>query len=124
MPKVLVVDDDEGVRHYVAAVLEHHSIEVGQESDGMAALERLSSEGFDLVITDCNMPRMNGIGLIQNLRIRQNAIPVIMFSSEDPAIVRKALGCNTPFILNKPASVSLLAATTLSLLHASPVAPI
>lgn len=68
MAHILVVDDSVSMRDMVAATLstEHHQVELAE--DGVAALEIARQQPFDVVITDINMPRMDGITLVQALR--------------------------------------------------------
>ena len=70
--KVLVVDDSRSFRAYLAKLLELHRLQVLQAENGRAALEIMKSDpGVDLVITDYNMPEMDGLALIGALRQRQ-----------------------------------------------------
>ena len=80
---VLVVDDSATVRKFVAASLQLAGIKVVTASDGMEALERLPLEPVDLVITDLNMPEMDGFELIRNLRATPayRELPIIILSS-------------------------------------------
>ncbi len=67
--RVLVVDDEPAVRFTLRAILEDDGIEVVEASDGVAALERVRDGGrFDLLISDLQMPRMNGMELLHALR--------------------------------------------------------
>lgn len=80
---VLVVDDSATVRKFVSASLQLDGIKVVTASDGMEALERLPQESIDLVITDLNMPEMDGFELIRNLRATPayRDLPIIILSS-------------------------------------------
>jgi len=67
--KILIVDDMASMRKMVAFTLENNGHEVIQADDGDVALEiAKSDEGFNLVITDVNMPNMDGITLTGELR--------------------------------------------------------
>lgn len=80
---VLVVDDSTTVRKFVSVSLEMQGFSVTAACDGMDALEKLPTKKFDLLITDLNMPNMDGFELIRALR--ENAeyreLPVIILSS-------------------------------------------
>jgi DNA-binding response OmpR family regulator len=80
---VLVVDDSATVRKFVSAALQLEGIRVVSACNGMEALERLPLEPVDLVITDLNMPEMDGFELIRNLRASDayRELPVIILSS-------------------------------------------
>jgi len=59
--RILVVDDEPHILHYMRATLESWGHSVAQAADGEEARERLSGGGFDLVIADLRMPRL-GVG--------------------------------------------------------------
>lgn len=63
MARILVAEDEDSVRSFVARALEHHGHEVAQAADGAAALEALGRREFDLLLTDIVMPLMDGIAL-------------------------------------------------------------
>jgi DNA-binding NtrC family response regulator len=71
--RTLVVDDDDAVRYTVRGFLEHARLEVDEAVDGVDALEKIESKGYDLVVTDIQMPRMDGLELLE--KIRQRAAP-------------------------------------------------
>lgn len=80
---VLVADDSPVVRDLIADALRAHGIRVIEASDGQEALERLGAHpGIDLVVTDFEMPRLDGPGLIRALRARVGArrIPAVVVS--------------------------------------------
>jgi len=66
--KVLVVDDEKGIRVLLSEVLVHRGFEVSLASDGQESLEKLEKNHFDLVITDINMPRLDGVSMLKNMR--------------------------------------------------------
>jgi CheY-like chemotaxis protein len=80
---VLVVDDSATVRKFVAASLNMKGFRVITAGDGIEALERMPSEKFDLIITDLNMPDMDGYEFIRTLREtpEYREIPIIVLSS-------------------------------------------
>lgn len=80
---VLVVDDSATVRKFVSVSLEMQGFSVTSACDGMDALEKLPTREFDLVITDLNMPNMDGFELIKALRENElyRELPVIILSS-------------------------------------------
>jgi CheY-like chemotaxis protein len=84
MDKVgLVVDDSTTVRKFVAASLNMKGFRVVTAADGVEALERMPAEKFDLIITDLNMPDMDGFEFIRTLREtpEYREIPIIVLSS-------------------------------------------
>jgi len=69
MPNVIMaVDDSSSMRKMVRAVLQAAGYEVVEASDGVEAIEYAQDHAVDLVITDVNMPRMDGIALVSQLR--------------------------------------------------------
>jgi CheY-like chemotaxis protein len=80
---ILVVDDSATVRKFVSVSLSMQGFKVVAASDGMDALEKLPGEHIDLVITDLNMPNMDGFELIRALRDnpQYKDLPVIILSS-------------------------------------------
>ena len=61
MYKVLVVDDDPGLRMTVASALGEASYSVDQAQDGEEAINKVQANGYDLVLMDVNMPRLSGL---------------------------------------------------------------
>ena len=80
---ILVVDDSTTVRKFVAASLNMKGFRVVTAADGVEALERMPAEKFDLIITDLNMPDMDGFEFIRSLREtpEYRDIPIIVLSS-------------------------------------------
>src|SRR5580692_11568283 len=84
LKKVLIVDDSVSMRQMVSFTLRQGGFEVVEAQHGQDALEKLKSVQVDLIITDLNMPVMDGITLIQNVR-RQPAMkskPILMLTTE------------------------------------------
>ena len=81
---ILVVDDTRSMRAMVASVLQGAGYEVAEAGDGVEALELARKRVFDLVVTDHNMPRMDGVTLVRELRTLANYDPValIVLSTE------------------------------------------
>ena len=61
LQRVLVVDDEDSLRHLLVLALEGQGIEVDCASDGMQALERYQADRHDVVLTDIRMPRLDGL---------------------------------------------------------------
>ncbi|MDO9105585.1 MAG: sigma-54 dependent transcriptional regulator [Methylovulum sp.] len=78
---IVVVDDEAKMRRLLEIMLTQMGYEVLQAEDGLAALDVLSCHEVDLVITDLRMPRLDGIGLLKQLREQQNDIPVIVVTA-------------------------------------------
>ncbi len=68
MASILIVDDSASMRQMVSFTLRGAGYEVIEATDGLAALEIAKTRPFELVVTDVNMPNMDGISLIRELR--------------------------------------------------------
>lgn len=81
---VLVVDDSITIRQMVSFTLQEAGFSVVQAGDGREALERLGGGRIDLIVTDLNMPRLDGLGLIREVRSRPASryTPVVMLTTE------------------------------------------
>ena len=75
---ILVVVDTRSMRKMVAAVLEGAGYDVAEAGDGLEALELARKRVFDLVVTDHNMPRMDGVTLVRELRALPDYDPVAL----------------------------------------------
>ncbi len=87
MAKILAVDDSASMRQMVSFTLQGAGYQVDEASNGQEALGKAKSGKYDLVITDVNMPIMDGITLIRNLRAEANYkfTPLLMLTTESGA---------------------------------------
>ncbi|MEW5797090.1 MAG: response regulator [Candidatus Zixiibacteriota bacterium] len=97
---ILVVDDSPTVIKFLAFSLKSQGYQVVSASDGMDALEKMSglSTDPDLIITDLNMPNLDGYGLIEAVRQSRRQMPIIILSSEEDEADRAkgmAVGANS-----------------------------
>ena len=81
MKRVLVVDDEEGIRTFVAAVLEGEGYKVTLAADGREAADLLERESFHLMITDLKMPRLDGMGLLRLVSASQPEMEVVVLTA-------------------------------------------
>jgi chemosensory pili system protein ChpA (sensor histidine kinase/response regulator) len=83
VPLVLVVDDSITVRRVTQRLLKREGFRVALASDGLHALEVLQAEKPSVVLTDIEMPRMDGFDLVRNIRgdARWSDLPIIMITS-------------------------------------------
>ncbi len=94
MPKkILTVDDSASIRQMVSFTLKSAGYDVAEAVDGNAGLSKAQGTQFDLVLTDQNMPGMDGLTLIRSLRKQPsyNATPILMLTTESSDQM-KALG--------------------------------
>lgn len=81
MARILVVDDEEGVRTFVAEALEMSGHDVEQAPDGLAGAKILTQRAFEVLITDLKMPGLDGLGLLRTARARQPELQVIVLTA-------------------------------------------
>jgi len=95
MARVLVVDDEEGIRSFLSEALQMDDHEVLQAADGQEALQILGKRSFHVLITDLKMPRLDGMQLLRKLRTEQPELQVIMLTAHgsiDSAVEAMKLG--------------------------------
>ena len=96
MARILVVDDEEGLRDFVAEALEDDGHSAHKAADGMEAAALLTKRAFDLMITDLRMPgQMDGISLLRRAKEEQPEMEVIVltaFGSVETAVEAMKLG--------------------------------
>jgi two-component system chemotaxis response regulator CheY len=82
--KILSVDDSASVRQMVTFALENAGYEVVTAVDGRDAMERLKATPVDLIITDLNMPNLDGIELVRQVRAmpRFKFVPIVLLTTE------------------------------------------
>ncbi|MCX6716126.1 MAG: response regulator [Candidatus Taylorbacteria bacterium] len=101
--KILVVDDDKDIRGVVKMFLENAGYVVTTAADGVDAFNIIGKEQPDVMITDINMPRMDGIVLSLNIREWGLKIPIVIMSTNlASGTLRESLMILTPFLLEKP----------------------
>lgn len=102
---ILLVDDSAMLRKQMGTALKNAGFEVIEAPDGHAALELLKGTGVSCVVCDVNMPRMNGVELVEELAKRASADrpPVVMLTSESkPDLVERAMAAGAAGWLVKP----------------------
>jgi pilus assembly protein CpaE len=130
--KILFVDDEEQIRRLLSTFLSRRGYEVTTAVDGLEALQLLKTETPDMVITDVNMPNIDGVELTRRLRAdpQHSNLPIIMLSAKvqtDEILAGYAEGADE--YVPKPVEMRVLAAKVESLLRRvaqptpAPVAP-
>lgn len=110
--RVLVADDDEVFREILAEAVKDAGAEVVLAPDGLAALEQLAETDFDILITDLNMPRMDGLSLLRQVRtVYPHILGILItgFGSLESAIEALRLGAYD--YIQKPFMVEQVAVT-------------
>lgn len=87
MTRILAVDDSPSMRDMVRIALTGAGFEVTQATDGEEALKLAREQAFDLILSDVNMPRMDGIQLIRALRAESSYrhTPILMLTTDGSA---------------------------------------
>lgn len=112
--RVLLVDDHRTYRVLMGALLDKLGVRYQSCDDGREALHRFINESFDLVISDCCMPVMDGFAMTRALRRHEHAkglatVPVLAFSAGlAPADIRRCMACGMNGWLPKPVSLGAL----------------
>lgn len=98
--KVLIVDDNEYIRKLLSDFFSFYGYEVITASNGKEALDILKYKSCSLLITDLNMPQINGIELVNKIRNLRMLVPIIGMSLEDKKSEFLRAGAN--FFVLKP----------------------
>jgi len=113
-PNLLVVDDSAAIRKILVRVLQQTNIPLGQvleAGDGKEALSVLEGHVISLVLSDVNMPNMDGIQLLRTLRgsTQWQSLPVVMITTEgSQARVQEAIELGATAYIRKPFSADQL----------------
>jgi two-component system, chemotaxis family, chemotaxis protein CheY len=111
MKRILIVDDSPTTRKLIRYALRKKDYMTEEAEDGLDAMEKLSNSEVDLVIVDLNMPNMDGITFVKNLRhsYYNLDLPVIMLTTiTDSELRKEAYGAGIDMFLNKPIQPDLL----------------
>ena len=104
---VLVVDDNDCIREVLTALLSHKGHRCESAANGREAMEKVAQGHFDVVITDVNMPEMDGITLTRELALRFSDLPVMIMTGQlDEHCRKSALSAGAREILRKPFEIS------------------
>lgn len=119
--KILVVDDSDDTREMMAKLLELESFTVVTAEDGSAGLDTADAERPDLIITDVNMPRMNGIEMIRRLREQVGfaTVPIMAITAYGNGVAKEALEAGANRAATKPIQFTELVIEIKELLEAS-----
>lgn len=110
--KILFVDDDPTLQKMVEIFLRNNSYEIAFAKNGRSALHQIKQKDFDLIISDVQMPEMDGLTMISEIKKINSELPVIIVSAfGNESLAQRALEAGAKLILNKPfESKALIAA--------------
>lgn len=125
-PRVLVVDDEVGVRELLGDALRMGGYQVVEAADGLAAIRELERQAVDLVVADVNMPKLDGFGLVEKLRGQHNQTPVLLLTARgDRTDVARGLRAGADDYLTKPFGLEELMLRVAAILRRTmPAAPL
>ena len=117
--RILVADDDPQMRRLVRSILERDGYEVTEAADGLDALEQVESRPFDLMMLDVDMPRLDGLGVLEELRarIRTSGVPVIVLTARTVDTETRVLDLGAQDFLSKPVQPNSLQARVKAVLR-------
>jgi two-component system chemotaxis response regulator CheY len=119
MMKILCVDDDKTTRKILSLYLKGKGYEVVTAENGLDALEKMGTDNINLVVTDMNMPFMDGIELTKTLRADPNwqHVPILMVTTEaDEEEKKRAATAGVDDYLVKPANAEQITASVKKIL--------
>jgi len=118
-PRVLVADDDAQMRRLVRSVLERDGLTVTEATDGLDALDQVGQQRFDLVVLDMDMPRLDGLGVLEELgaSVQTAQLPVIMLTARADETETRALELGAHDYLTKPVRPTALSARVKAVLR-------
>jgi CheY-like chemotaxis protein len=101
--RIMVVDDDEGMRHILSIALSRMGYEVLAAGSGTEALNLFLKNSFTLVLTDLEMPGMDGWNLAYRIKKRFPGIPVVLITGyAKEAVMERIKGSSVDYVIFKP----------------------
>ncbi len=126
MSRIVVAEDDPHILRLISMWLRRQGNEVLEARNGLAACELMQQEPVDVLISDVNMPGMDGVRLIESVlpagRVRRGVI--VLTNRWDHALIREQLGRHGVHVLPKPFSPSRLAELVQQLTQDAVVTPV
>ncbi|GAB5400487.1 MAG: sigma-54 dependent transcriptional regulator [Aureisphaera sp.] len=97
MPRILIIEDEAAIRRVLVKILSEESdtYEVSEAEDGLAGIEIIKKEDFDLILCDIKMPKMDGVEVLEAVKKIKPEVPVVMISGHgdlDTAVNTMRLG--------------------------------
>jgi two-component system chemotaxis response regulator CheY len=106
MPNVLIVDDSSTMRKIISRSLRQAGLavdEIFEAGDGVEGLSMLGNNSVDLILSDINMPNMDGLEFIKQVRANGNPVPIVMITTEGGEdIIKEAISSGASDSIKKP----------------------
>lgn len=100
---ILVIDDETAVLEMIVDALTIAGFQVNSATDGLEALQLIRKQDFDLVVTDVNMPKLDGYQLVEKLRERDTETPVIFLTARNEKVdITRGLKLGADDYITKP----------------------
>jgi two-component system OmpR family response regulator len=123
--RILVVDDEPGVRELICDALHMSDFQTLQAVDGLAALSAIRRDRFDLMILDINMPKLDGLELLEKIRKDGMEIPALMLSARgDKVDISQGLKQGADDYMTKPFSIEELVLRVRAILRRTSTTPV
>ncbi len=106
MPNILIVDDSSTMRKIISRSLRQAGLsvdEIFEAGDGVEGLNVLGSKNVDLILSDINMPNMDGLEFIKQVRANGKSVPIVMITTEGGEdIIKEAISSGASDSIKKP----------------------
>lgn len=106
MPNILIVDDSSTMRKIISRSLRQAGLavdEIFEAGDGIEGLNVLGSKNVDLILSDINMPNMDGLEFIKQVRANGKKVPIVMITTEGGEdILKEAIASGASDSIKKP----------------------
>ncbi len=118
-PHILVTDDDAQMRRLIRSILERDGYEITEAADGLDALDAIERHRFDLMVMDIDMPRLDGLGVLEELRARvtTSSVPVIVLTARTDDTEIRVLDLGAQDFMTKPVQPQSLQARVRAVLR-------
>ena len=112
MARVLIVEDEQGLREVWALALRDFGHAVETAVDGMDGIKRIGAQSFDLILMDLNMPRLDGLEFLKRIRATEPDLPIVaVTATSDSKLAKSVVKAGASAILYKPIRLEELANT-------------
>ena len=107
MKKILIVDDQQGIRALLNEIFQREGFETVQSGNGLQAVQLIQEQQFDLMLLDMNLPGLNGLEVLKEVRNNlQQQFPIMMMTAYgEQELIEEALTYNAVQYFTKPFNI-------------------